>query len=110
MKAARNLLAIYLAIIPGILILVLGLAITGFVSICSTESNCTLGVGALGVPAVGWGVILILVGLVLVAGGAVARESDRTDIGPPAKEFAVASPHLMLCPSCGGRTDRTFQF
>lgn len=100
----------FFTILAGVLVLVIGLGITGLVLLCSTVSGCTVSVMALGIPAVGWGVILVFVGALMIAGGAAAG-SSKTSVGVRRTlNPAESNPNLMFCPSCGGRTNRTFQF
>ncbi len=56
--------------IPGGVLLFFGLGILGPVYILSTMPGYTTRVGSFGIPTESWGVILVLIGIVLILGGA----------------------------------------
>jgi len=59
-----------LVMIPGFVLLLFGLGILGLVYLLSTAPGYTTRVGSFGIPTATWGVILLLIGIVLILGGA----------------------------------------
>ncbi len=55
-----------LALIPGTILLFLGVGIEVLVSVCPQPSDCAREGGSFGISAQGWGVILLLIGMVLL--------------------------------------------
>ena len=55
--------------IPGFVLLIFGLGILLLVYLLSTVPGYMTRVGSFGIPTVGWGIILLLIGIVLILAG-----------------------------------------